>query len=98
MRDEGRPRPGRDRSGVRARIVAEKRRNGRGAKAGQGDGCAMNKPTEDSHPAVAVTPTQGGEVRARWAGTEPAVWTERMLTALDNGVRGGRWFSLIDKV
>jgi RNA-directed DNA polymerase len=26
------------------------------------------------------------------------VWTERMLTALENGVRGGRWFTLIDKV
>jgi len=39
-----------------------------------------------------------GEVRGRWAWTEPAVWTERMLTALEAGVRGGRWFSLIDKV
>jgi len=31
-----------------------------------------------------------------WA--EPTVWTERMLTALDKGVKGGVWFSLIDKV
>jgi RNA-directed DNA polymerase len=30
--------------------------------------------------------------------TEPAVWTERMLTALDEGVKGGKWFRLIDKV
>jgi RNA-directed DNA polymerase len=29
---------------------------------------------------------------------EPTVWTERMVTALDTGVKGGRWFSLIDKV
>lgn len=29
---------------------------------------------------------------------EAAVWNERMLAALDNGVRGGKWFSLIDKV
>jgi RNA-directed DNA polymerase len=42
--------------------------------------------------------TQGGEVRARWAWTEPVVWTERMLTALEQGVKGGKWFSLIDKV
>lgn len=42
--------------------------------------------------------TQAGEVYARWAWTEPAVWTERMLTALEQGVKGGRWFSLIDKV
>ncbi len=41
---------------------------------------------------------QAGEVRARWAWTEPAVWTERMLTALEAGVKGGKWFSLIDKV
>jgi RNA-directed DNA polymerase len=31
-----------------------------------------------------------------WA--EGTVWTERMISALVNGVRGGRWFSLIDKV
>jgi len=33
-----------------------------------------------------------------WAWTEPSVWTERMLTALQRGVKGGVWFSLIDKV
>jgi RNA-directed DNA polymerase len=27
-----------------------------------------------------------------------AIWTERMLAALDNGVKGSKWFSLIDKV
>jgi RNA-directed DNA polymerase len=42
--------------------------------------------------------TQAGEVCARWAWAEPAVWTERMLTALEQGVKGGKWFSLIDKV
>ena len=34
----------------------------------------------------------------KWAWVESAVWTERMLAALDNGVKGGKWFSLIDKV
>ena len=29
---------------------------------------------------------------------EATVWTERMLTALGDGVQGGKWFSLIDKV
>jgi RNA-directed DNA polymerase len=29
---------------------------------------------------------------------EPKVWTERMLAALEVGVKGGQWFSLIDKV
>src|SRR5579863_7051463 len=29
---------------------------------------------------------------------EASIWTERMISALVNGVKGGRWFSLIDKV
>jgi RNA-directed DNA polymerase len=33
-----------------------------------------------------------------WSWVEPAVWTQSMLTALQRGVKGGRWFSLIDKV
>ena len=28
---------------------------------------------------------------------EAEVWTERMLTALENGVKGGKWYSLMDK-
>ncbi len=39
-----------------------------------------------------------GEIRARWAWVEAEVWTERMLTALEQGVRGGKWYSLMDKV
>jgi len=58
----------------------------------------MTEPTEQSLPTVAATPAQGREIPSRWDWTEPAVWTERMLTALDNGVKGGKWFSLIDKV
>jgi RNA-directed DNA polymerase len=49
-------------------------------------------------PAVPKAATQGGTVQSRWAWAEPAVWTERMLTALEQGVKGGVWFSLIDKV
>jgi len=41
---------------------------------------------------------QDGEARERWPWTEPSVWTERMLAALENGVKGGKWFSLYDKV
>jgi retron-type reverse transcriptase len=33
-----------------------------------------------------------------WAWVEPSVWTERMLAALVNGVKGGKWYSLWDKV
>src|SRR5271165_2983467 len=35
----------------------------------------------------------------RWkSGAEPLIWTERMLAALDEGVKGGKWYSLMDKV
>lgn len=33
-----------------------------------------------------------------WSWAEASVWTERMLAALGNGVKGGKWHSLIDKV
>ena len=33
-----------------------------------------------------------------WDWTEPSVWTKRMLAALDAGVKGGKWYSLIDKL
>jgi RNA-directed DNA polymerase len=48
--------------------------------------------------AVSRETKQAGEIRARWAWVEPSVWTERMLTALEAGVKGGKWFSLMDKV
>lgn len=39
----------------------------------------------------------GGEGRhLPWA--EASIWTDRMVSALGNGVVGGKWFSLIDKV
>ena len=40
---------------------------------------------------------QGAEAQD-YSWVEGTVWTERMISALVNGVRGGRWFSLIDKV
>ena len=41
---------------------------------------------------------QGREVAPEWEWTEASVWTERMLATLETGVKGGKWFSLIDKV
>lgn len=42
---------------------------------------------------------QGAETQGRdWSWVEATVWSERMLAALENGVKGGKWFSLIDKV
>ena len=33
-----------------------------------------------------------------WTWVEPSVWTERMLAALVNGVKAGKWYSLWAKV
>jgi len=50
---------------------------------------------------VPETATHDAEIeqrRERWGWVEPAIWTDRMITALETGVKGGRWFSLMDKV
>lgn len=36
--------------------------------------------------------------RGRWWWVERCVWTERMLNTLERGIKGGKWYSLIDKV
>jgi RNA-directed DNA polymerase len=49
-------------------------------------------------PGVPKEAKQGREVAPEWAWTEASVWTERMLATLERGIKGGKWFSLIDKV
>ena len=44
----------------------------------------------------AATPAREAPSVRMWA--KPYVWTDRMLTTLEEGVRGGRWHTLIDKV
>jgi RNA-directed DNA polymerase len=41
---------------------------------------------------------QGREVPPQWEWTEASVWTERMLATLERGIKGGKWYSVIDKV
>ena len=57
------------------------------------------------HQDIAPSPVPGmakpeGDTQApsQWSWVEASIWTKRMLTALDNGVQGGRWYSLMDKV
>lgn len=57
----------------------------------------MSGTTERASTAVPATATQV-DLAARWWWVETSVWTERMLTALEKGVKGGKWFSLMDKV
>lgn len=61
----------------------------------------MPERSEQQPAAVPHEAQQAGEPGpdlSRWAWVERAVWTERMLTTLDHGVKGGQWFRLIDKV
>lgn len=53
-----------------------------------------NKP-----PTVPARAKQGGEHSAHtWDWVEGSVWTEQMLATLSKGIKGGKWYSLIDKV
>jgi RNA-directed DNA polymerase len=54
--------------------------------------------SKELQPAIVFEETkQVGEIRSRWPWVEPSIWTDRMLTALEEGVKGGKWFSLCDK-
>lgn len=57
-----------------------------------------NRAKETAPAKVPAKAKQAGETNDRWSWVEPSVWTPRMLTALENGVKGNKWFSLIDKV
>lgn len=49
--------------------------------------------------AVPETAKQETEARGReWWWAEASIWTRRMVSALVNGVKGDKWFSLIDKL
>ncbi len=74
----------------------------------QEGGDVTDRPREDASAGVSA---EGGTLerakqaeealrqrKERWSWVEPEVWTERMLAALEQGVKGGRWFSLMDKV
>ena len=52
--------------------------------------------TEPVKVSFAATPAGKPPSMRDWA--NPTVWTDRMLTTLEQGVRGGRWHTLIDKV
>src|SRR5512137_337609 len=60
----------------------------------------MKTAHDETQPAVVPEgATQAGEACPKdWGWVERHVWTERMLEALATGVKGGVWFSLIDKV
>jgi RNA-directed DNA polymerase len=52
----------------------------------------------EAQPATVPLAQQAGEIPSQWRWVEPCAWTVRMLTALIQGVEGGKWFRLFDKV
>ncbi|MEZ5941745.1 MAG: group II intron reverse transcriptase/maturase [Planctomycetaceae bacterium] len=56
----------------------------------------QSAPVSGDGPRDRIKPAE--DVRLRWSWTEASVWTPRMLTALEQRVKGGKWFSLMDKV
>ena len=79
-------------------VVARKRGNARGAKGHRNGRSVSERDSEEKAAAVPEWVKQAEEIRGRWPWVERSVWSERMLQALENGVKGGKWFSLIDKV
>jgi RNA-directed DNA polymerase len=57
----------------------------------------MTKPIEHQ-PAIVPLAQQAGEILSRWRWVKPSAWTVRMLATLEQGVEGGKWFRLFDKV
>jgi RNA-directed DNA polymerase len=56
---------------------------------------------EQDNPDSAAKAKQGGDAAGgqprTWWWAEASIWTDRMVSALGNGVKGGKWFSLVDK-
>jgi RNA-directed DNA polymerase len=57
----------------------------------------MTKQSENQSAKVPLA-QQAEETLTRWRWVEPCAWTVRMLTTLEKGVEGGKWFRLFDKV
>jgi len=85
-------------AGVRASIVAEKPGNSGGAKGGRKVDALNKAKREEDSPIVPQRDKQGEEAQWQRHGAKRGVWSEKMLMALDRGVKGNVWFSLIDKV
>ena len=73
-------------------VPREVRQEGGSVKAGRSEG-------ESEAARVPERAKQAASERAcERAWIDRNIWTDRMLAALDNGVKGDKWFSLIDKV
>ena len=91
----------RDATGSQSRHSSQEARESGWSKGRQEDECVRMDSLEIKKMSVPGTAEPFSETRTRWAWAEPAVWTDRMLDALENGIRSEKetkWFCLIDKV
>jgi RNA-directed DNA polymerase len=72
--------------------------NDRGAKDGRKEDHPGEGQGEANSPPVPVMDKQGEEDLWQRHKAERGVWSQKMLEALERGVKGNVWFSLIDKV
>jgi len=72
--------------------------NADGAKGGRAAEPSSEGRSEARSPKVPATGKQGEEDLWQRHKAKRGVWSEKMLVALEQGVRGNVWFSLIDKV
>lgn len=83
-----------------AAIAAESVESKPTPREGRQEGGCVKSSNRQSMSYVSPVPRRGGAKQGTETGSwvEASIWTERMLAALENGVIGGKWFSLIDKV
>lgn len=58
----------------------------------------MNESASEAAAVIAGSKQVASNRPEGWGWVDRSIWTDSMLAALGNGVRGGKWFSLIDKV
>jgi len=56
------------------------------------------KPMDEDSTQVSETTSHRAEAERIRRVAEPSIWTDGMLDALEHGVKGGTWYSLMDKV
>lgn len=62
------------------------------------DSREVTKQAEETHYDQAAEADLPHSQTDRWWWVEPCIWSKRMLNALETGVKGGKWFSLYDKI
>ena len=54
----------------------------------------MTRSTKTKPEAMLERAIRDGEILPHWSRVDSSIWTEPMLTALETGVEGGKWFSI----